>query len=85
VVEGDCKSLKEGSFSTLLANINLNILLQDMPCYSERLRWGGLAILSGFYEKNLGQLDQAAHRQNLIRKDVNTLNSWTVAVYTKGA
>ncbi|SEN50558.1 ribosomal protein L11 methyltransferase [bacterium A37T11] len=37
-------------FDVILANINRNILLEQLPAYSEALKENGLLFLSGFYE-----------------------------------
>lgn len=47
---GDARLLEaEAPFDVILANINRNILLEDMPHYVARLLPQGLLIMSGFY------------------------------------
>ena len=45
----------EGTFDLVLANINRNILLADMPLFREKMAPGARLILSGFYTAD-GQL-----------------------------
>ena len=57
---GDASSL-QGSFDIIIANINRNILLADMPRYVEHLAAGGTLLLSGFYQADIEALrDKAA-------------------------
>ena len=45
---GDASLLQRNSYDVLLANINRNILLQDIPTYALCIRKGGLLFVSGF-------------------------------------
>jgi ribosomal protein L11 methyltransferase len=45
---GDAQLLKGKCFDLILANINRNILVRDLPFYAEALNAGGSIILSGF-------------------------------------
>lgn len=52
---GDATSLEayaEGEFNHVLANINRNILLEDLPAYTRVLKPGGSLFLSGFYPED---------------------------------
>ena len=52
----------DDSYDIILANINKNILLQEMHQYAAYLRPGGLLLLSGFYTHDIPDLiNQAAH------------------------
>ena len=51
----------EGVFDLVMANINRNILLADMPQIRRKMAHGGLLILSGFYTADIPLLtDKAA-------------------------
>jgi ribosomal protein L11 methyltransferase len=62
----------ENNVDILLANINKNILLQEMHQYAAYLKPGGLLLLSGFYEKDIPDLLAEASRYSLqqVRSDV---------------
>lgn len=47
-------------FDIVLANINRNILLNDMPRFREAMKEGGVLILSGFYKEDAGMLTERA-------------------------
>ena len=51
----------EGQFDLVLANINRNILLNDMPLFRQKMAPGAHLILSGFYTADIPMLtDKAA-------------------------
>lgn len=61
---GDAKMLTM-TYDLFIANINRNILLQDMPLYSKHIREGGFLILSGFYNNDVEILEKSANGNNL--------------------
>ncbi|NAS11116.1 50S ribosomal protein L11 methyltransferase [Poritiphilus flavus] len=82
VYQGDVSVLEKGKeYSLILANINRNVLLTDIPAYTEHLTSGGLMVLSGFYTEDLPLISQCCE-ENGLRLD-NTLqkNNWQAAVY----
>ncbi|MDE5787123.1 MAG: 50S ribosomal protein L11 methyltransferase [Bacteroidaceae bacterium] len=57
VREGDVSVLpQEGDYDLLVANINRNILLSDMPQFARALTSDGRMLLSGFYEADAPML-----------------------------
>jgi ribosomal protein L11 methyltransferase len=66
IQQGKITELKfENKFDLILANINRNILLDEMKYYSEALVSGGHLLLSGFYEKDIPDLKQEAQKFGL--------------------
>ncbi len=57
---GDAGLLTEMSFDVILANIQRNILLQDMEAYKNVLKQGGELIMSGFYTADLPVIEEKA-------------------------
>lgn len=54
VLQGDASLLKGKTYDVVLANINRNVLLQDLPIYVSTLNTkSGELYLSGFYEEDL--------------------------------
>ena len=49
VKQGGAEIIGEEKFDVILANINTNILLRDMPVYKKSLTLDGMLIMSGFY------------------------------------
>jgi len=83
VIMGDSTSLTDESFDVVLANINRNILLDDISAYDKHLNAGGTALLSGFYEEDLEKIRQAAGKAGWDLSEKNTLNNWVAARFTK--
>ncbi len=70
-------------FDIILANINRNILLEDMPAYCKVLKPGGTIIFSGFYRSDLNSIDDLAKTQNLSIKNIKENNHWVAVSYEK--
>lgn len=85
VLLGDASVLESitGMFDIVLANINRNILLNDMPAMTSNLTSGGHIILSGFYEEDLPMLNDKAISLGLSLSGSRTENRWCCAVFTK--
>ncbi|MBQ8463808.1 MAG: 50S ribosomal protein L11 methyltransferase [Prevotella sp.] len=50
----------EGEFDVVVANINRNILLADMPAFRRRMKPGATLLLSGFYRSDIPMLAERA-------------------------
>ena len=62
-------------YDVLLANINKNVLISEMPFYSNLLSQGGHLLLSGFYENDVDDIKkEAIEHQFTIEKSVVTDN-----------
>ena len=83
VVHKGGKEKIEGEFDIILANINRNILIQDMHAYSSHLLQNGLILFSGFYEQDLDLIKQEAKRQGLKYINHNSKNNWVTAKFQK--
>lgn len=70
-----------GVFDIILANINRNILLNDMKTFRSVLNDGGLLILSGFYEEDVSTLLTKAQEFGLQEIGKRTDNNWTCLVF----
>lgn len=53
VKEGDAALLEGKKYDVIIANINRNILLNDIPKYAQSLNQNGVLFLSGFYFDDL--------------------------------
>jgi ribosomal protein L11 methyltransferase len=73
----------EEPFDLILANINRNVLLEDMHEYARLLPSGKPILFSGFYEEDLPKITAEATRQNLRYERHRTLRSWVSAIFTK--
>jgi ribosomal protein L11 methyltransferase len=70
VLEGDKNALTHvnGLFDVVMANINRNILLDDMQAYEDVMQHDGIMILSGFYEQDAPILLERAEELGLKEK-----------------
>lgn len=80
---GDASLLKGQKYDIILANINRNILLNDMAAYSASLIEEGLILFSGFYTEDLGMIQEAAIKQGMAMISYQSKNNWVVATFIK--
>ena len=66
----------EGIFDVVLANINRNILLQDMEAFHSVMAHGATLVLSGFYEEDAPMLLQKAETLGLHEVSRKVDNNW---------
>lgn len=71
----------ETEFDIVLANINRNILLNDMPQFKHAMRDGAKLILSGFYEKDAEMLINKAEELKLKLDKKKTKNDWCMLMF----
>jgi ribosomal protein L11 methyltransferase len=83
VLLGDASLLKDQKFDTIIANINRNILLNDIPVYVECLGVGGLLLLSGFYIEDLPAITQMSASAGLEYISHKEQNRWVAACFEK--
>lgn len=80
---GDANILKEveGSFDLVMANINRNILLADMPMMHEKMAPGAQLILSGFYTADIPMLTEKAQSLGMKLVAQEEDNDWACVVF----
>lgn len=83
VIHGDARAIATAGirYDIILANINRNILLRDLPLYYGALKPDGAIYVSGFYSADLAVLDGAASQLGLRRTDTKEDNDWAAARY----
>lgn len=74
---------KKDEYGIVLANINRNVLLEEMPIYASLLGQGGYLLLSGFYTKDLTKIKESAEQQGLTYQNHKEMNDWVSAVFLK--
>jgi ribosomal protein L11 methyltransferase len=83
VLLGDARLLTDQSFDLILANIQRNILLQDMEAYLKVLKPGGYLIMSGFYTTDLEAIEGKASELGLKLIGANERSNWCAASFTR--
>jgi len=82
VYEGDASLLSNKNYDLIIANINRNILIQDLPIYTHALNENGILLLSGFYQEDIPIIDAEASRNGLKLDLVLERNRWVAVRYT---
>ncbi|MGM9713974.1 MAG: 50S ribosomal protein L11 methyltransferase [Prevotella sp.] len=87
VLLGDVSVLShvDGMFDVIVANINRNILYDDMPSILETLSPDGVLVLSGFYEDDAQMLVDRAEELGMKEVKRKVDNNWTMLCFKKAA
>lgn len=83
VFQGTIADCPPDTYDIVLANINRNILLQEIPTYVSFLAPGGTLMVSGFYEFDIADIVQKAEEVHLRLVTQKTLNQWAVLRFEK--
>ena len=83
VFQGTIEDCPAGTYDIVLANINRNILLREIPIYVQFLKPGGTLMVSGFYEFDINDIIQKAEEVDLKVITKKTLNQWAVLRFEK--
>jgi ribosomal protein L11 methyltransferase len=83
VFKGNAGLLGREKFGIILANINRNVLVEDMQIYSEHLNSNGAVIMSGFYSEDIQIIEHAATGYGLTLNKKISKNDWVAARFTK--
>lgn len=74
---GDSSLLKgDENYEIFIANINRNILLDNMEIYSKSIKSGGVLFLSGFYENDIPILENKCAELGLVLSESRTKDNW---------
>lgn len=73
----------DSNFDIILANINKNILLDELHQYASYLNKGGLLLLSGFYEQDIPDLLKEANRYSLQQVRSDSRENWAALLLIK--
>lgn len=83
VYEGDASLLEGKKYDLIIANINRNILLNDMQHYVDCLNPKGTLLLSGFYEEDIHAIDASCTEKGLTYLKKLQRNNWVSLKYEK--
>lgn len=81
VYEGDASLLEGKKYDLIIANINRNILLNDMQTYVDCLNKGGIILFSGFYEQDIPFIDASCTEKGLTFVKKINKNNWVSLKY----
>lgn len=69
-------------YDFIFANINKNVLLEQVPKYVSCLRKGGHLILSGFFVSDMQLITQKANESGLTKQSEKENKQWAAIHYT---
>ena len=82
---GDASILKKvsGQFDVVLANINRNILLNDMEAFVGKMAPHSTLLLSGFYEQDIPMLEEKAASLGLKKQTQQHDGDWACLMFMR--
>ena len=83
IKEGDVSLIAGEQYNLILANINRNILLSDIPAYTQALLPQGLLLVSGFYVEDLPTIKEKCQEVGLTYLSHIERNRWVSAKFQR--
>jgi ribosomal protein L11 methyltransferase len=83
VKKGDASHLANATYNVVIANINKNVLLHDMPIYFNALHESGVLYLSGFFETDVDELLQMAKSLGFTYTSKKVDGDWAMLLLKK--
>lgn len=83
VYEGDASFLNKKKYDIIIANINRNILLNDMQTYIDCLNENGILFLSGFYTEDFDAINESCITKGVTFEKEVVRNNWMSLKYKK--
>ena len=82
VKQGTIKEVNpRGNYDIVLANINRNVLLNEIPTYQKQLNPEGYLVVSGFYLTDADDIKAMANSVNLEVISLKSNNNWTSIIF----
>ncbi len=78
VLCGDASLIQANSYDIIFANINRNILLEDMATYHRALHPGGVIYMSGFFCEDIPLLEKEANRLGMHLYEHRAKENWAL-------
>ncbi len=83
ILLGDAALLSGMNFDIIIANINRNILLNDIHSYANSLNNKGVLLVSGFYEQDIPAINEETAKYGLIFDRYIINNNWVAVRFIK--
>ena len=83
VYRGDVSLITDKYFDIILANIQLNVILNDIMHYQLSLNKGGLLIISGIYKSDLSKIKKECFKYSLKYISFKEKNNWVSVKFKK--
>lgn len=72
-----------GKWDIILANINLNVIIENMPALANGLKKDGILIISGILKENTQEILKAATDNGFETETINEKNNWLCLAFKK--
>lgn len=83
VKQGEVSVIAGEKYNLILANINRNILLSDIPAYAQSLLPQGVLLVSGFYLEDLTAIQECSQAAGLHYISHIERNNWVSAKFQR--
>lgn len=83
LIKGQISEVVEKDYDIIIANINKNVLIDQIGEYASRMQSGGELILSGFYDDDIRDLEAEAHHYELKKLKSTTRDKWAMLAFKK--
>ncbi|MDR0865373.1 MAG: 50S ribosomal protein L11 methyltransferase [Candidatus Symbiothrix sp.] len=83
VALGDASILGKAVYDIIFANINRNILLNDIPVYASCMHSGAALFMSGFYQEDLDSIINKCREHQLQFVSYKEKDNWTAVYFSK--
>jgi ribosomal protein L11 methyltransferase len=80
---GDAALIQREKYHLIFANINRNVLLDDMNVYAMGLKPHGQLFVSGFYEADADRIAAEAAAYGLTERERRQRQSWALLIFEK--
>lgn len=80
---GGAEMIGDDSFDVIIANINKNILKNDMHIYNQALKQNGLLLLSGFFFTDVPELTKIGLELKLKELEIVQKDEWALLILQK--
>jgi ribosomal protein L11 methyltransferase len=82
-IRGDVKVIPDLKYDFIFANINLNVLKNDMSVYVKYMHKDSILLLSGFFAAEIPQIESVCKNNGLLFVKFIEMDSWTACVFNK--
>ncbi|MEO9868988.1 50S ribosomal protein L11 methyltransferase [Ekhidna sp.] len=83
LIQGQIEEVEELGFDIVIANINKNVLMDQINEYAMRLKTDGQLLLSGFYEEDVEDLVTEASKYQLKKIQTTSKDRWAMVALIK--
>jgi ribosomal protein L11 methyltransferase len=83
VIQGGKESIPETKYDVILANINRNVLLDQMIDYSRLIKMGGLLLISGILIEDIEILKETAQIDGFYFNYEKILGNWVLLAFQR--